>query len=245
METSYSIFLVIMSFIVATFGSLLALITTRDGLLESEDKRGGLIFLASLCLGGVGIWSMHFIGMLAMTVQGMVMDFNWGLTAFSFIVGVLVVYIGLFIMNKGVFSIVKLIAAGVIVGLGVAAMHYTGMLAMEMQAEIQWNWGLVGASIGIAVTAAIVALWLAVHVKHMWQILLSAIVMGIAVCGMHYTGMFAASFIHNPALPEISQMTASTNVLTLIIMIVDFVVLLLATILAMGKANSRKGFSAV
>uniref|UniRef100_UPI000B360804 MHYT domain-containing protein n=1 Tax=Crenothrix polyspora TaxID=360316 RepID=UPI000B360804 len=185
---SYNITLVILSFIVAVIGSFMALIATRDALLRPADSRRGLIILASLCLGGVAIWSMHFIGMLAFDMNGMDMSYNGWFTALSFYVGVGVVYVGLTLMTTGEFEVSKLIMAGVLVGFGVAGMHYSGMLSMQVQADAHWNWGLVIVSIGIAVTAAIVALWLAVHVKHLWQIFISAVVMGIAVCGMHYTG---------------------------------------------------------
>lgn len=242
METSYNITLIILSYITAFLGSFMSLKTFRDALLEPKESRGGLIFLASMCLGGVGIWSMHFIGMLALTVHGTEMDFNWGLTAVSFAVGVLVVYLGLSIISQGTFTVTKLIGSGFIVGLGVVGMHYTGMLALLMQADTQWNWGIIATSIGIAVAAAIVALWLAIHVKNSWQTLLSAMVMAVAVCGMHYTGMAAADFVHNPLLPDVPTMSLGTTILTIIILAVDAVVVLLALIITMGNANKRLQF---
>lgn len=237
---NYNISLVVLSYTIAVIGSLMALIVTRDALNRVSSERKGLITLASLCLGGVGIWSMHFIGMLALEMNTISMNYSWGLTALSLLVGVGVVYIGLALMSFGEFGYFKLILAGIVVGLGVAAMHYTGMLAMQMQADLQWNWNGVALSIGIAISAAIVALWLAVHVKHFWQMLVSALIMGVAVCGMHYIGMNAVSFVFNNNLPIVIPMTLSSSVFSLIISLIDAVIVVLAIIVAMVEANKRK-----
>jgi NO-binding membrane sensor protein with MHYT domain len=237
---NYSTSLVVISFIMSVIGSLMALTVTRAALNKSSDSRGGLLFLAALSLGGVGIWSMHFIGMLAFNMNGMIMNFNWGLTGLSFIVGVVVVYIGLLVMGTGELKFFKLILAGIFVGLGVAGMHYTGMLAMKMQADVHWNETIIAISIGIAITAAIVALWLAVNVKQMWQIVVSALVMGVAVCGMHYTGMAAANFVPNAALPFVEPMITSTSIFTATIGTLDIVIVLIAMVVAMAEANRNK-----
>ncbi|WP_394751902.1 MHYT domain-containing protein [Crenothrix sp.] len=236
----YSFSLVLLSYIIAVVGSLMALIATRDALLRPENSRRGLILLAALSLGGVAIWSMHFIGMLAFDMHGMDMNYNGWLTVLSFVVGVGVVYIGLMIMVLGKFKLPKLILAGILVGLGVAGMHYTGMLSMEVQADSHWNWSLVAVSIGIAIAAAIVALWLAVHVKHMWQMVASALVMGVAVCGMHYTGMVAVDFVHNAALPYVTSMSVTASVFSLTIATLDAVIIILALAQALSESNQRK-----
>jgi NO-binding membrane sensor protein with MHYT domain len=183
---------------------------------------------------------MHFIGMLAYNMPGMAMDYNWWLTALSFIVGVGVVFMGLSIMTAGEFGFIKLVLAGFLVGSGVAAMHYTGMLSMQMQADAKWDWTLIGASLVIAVVASIVALWLAVHVKQLWQIIASALVMGVAVCGMHYTGMAAVEFVYNTDLPVIKPMALTSTIFTLIIVSMDAVIIVLAMAMAMGEANRRR-----
>ncbi len=239
METHYSTDLIAISYIIASLGSLMALLINRDALLRPEEKRSGLVLLASICLGGVGIWSMHFIGMLAMNMPGMEICYNWWLTVLSFVVGVFVVYLGLFIMSQGKFGIPKLVVAGFIVGLGVAAMHYTGMFAMQLQANFSWNWEYIAASLVIAITASIVALWLSVYVKKMWQMVLSALVMGVAVCGMHYTGMAAVSFEYDATLPSVTPVIGGTAIVTLSIVLIDIVVLFIAAITAMAESNKR------
>ena len=233
--THYDITLVLFSYIISVAGSLMALIMTRDA-QENPDNSGGLIPLGALCLGGVGIWSMHFIGMIAFSMPNMNMGYDVWLTVFSLFIGIGVVYMGLkFIGNE--FSIVKLILAGFVVGLGVAAMHYTGMLAMQVQANIIWDWTIIISSIGIAVVAATVALWLSVHVTHLWQITVSALVMGLAVCGMHYTGMTAATFVYDPSLP-VHQPTEALYFI-MIIGAIDLIILIVAFMVAMTQARMR------
>jgi NO-binding membrane sensor protein with MHYT domain len=237
---NFNLTLVFISYLVAVIGSLMALIIIRDAFMRESDSRRGLVMIAAMCLGGVAIWSMHFIGMLAYNMHGMAMDYNWWLTALSFIVGVGVVFLGLTIMTIGEFGFIKLILAGFLVGLGVAAMHYTGMLSMQMQADAKWDWTLIGTSLVIAVVASIVALWLAVHVKQLWQIIASALVMGVAVCGMHYTGMAAVEFVHDAELPVVEPMALTSTIFTLIIISMDAVIIVLAMAMAMGEANKRR-----
>jgi NO-binding membrane sensor protein with MHYT domain len=241
---NYSLGLVSISYVMSVIGSLMALITVRSALQRSSGNINGLLALAALCLGGVGIWSMHFIGMLALEMNDMPMNFNWGLTAISFIVGVIGVYVGLFVMSRGEMKIVKLILAGFLVGSAVVAMHYTGMLAMQMQADVQWDWTVIAISAVIAVVASIVALWLAINVKQMWHIIVSALVMGVAVCGMHYTGMEAASFVPNSGLQYVEPMTASITFFTATIATIDTVIVIVTMVVDMLEANKRSFTSA-
>ncbi|ASF45318.1 MHYT domain-containing protein [Methylovulum psychrotolerans] len=237
--SNFNVYLVFVSYIVAVIGSLMALIAVRDALHDEPNSRSSMIWVSALCLGGVGIWSMHFIGMLAYNMNGMAMNYNWWLTALSFVVGVGVVYCGLTIMAIGKFGFLKLIMAGFLVGLGVAAMHYTGMLSMQMQADTKWDTSIIAVSTGIAVVAAIVALWLAVHVKRLWQIVVSALVMGVAVCGMHYTGMTAVEFVQNDALPTVSPMGLTGTIFTLIIISIDAIIVIFSMLMVMARANKR------
>ena len=119
-------------------------------------------------------------------------------------------------------------------GLGVAAMHYTGMAAMRMQAHLDYNLGIVGISLGIAVVASIAALWLGFNTTRLWQIVASALVMGLAVCGMHYTGMKAAIMRHDAALP--AQVAGlSPEILAYVIFLVTLVILSLASLLGSNR----------
>jgi NO-binding membrane sensor protein with MHYT domain len=133
---------------------------------------------------------MHFIGMNAADL-GMPVTYDPALTITSLILAVLAPAIGLFIVGRSDGGAINLPLGGVLTGLGVALMHYTGMAAMILPAKISYDVTLFSASIVIAVVAATVALWLAFNLRGNLQRFGSAFVMGIAVCGMHYTGMYA------------------------------------------------------
>jgi len=102
---------------------------------------------------------------------------------------------GLFIVGRNPKNVVNLFVGGTIAGSGVAIMHYTGMGAMRMQAIIEWDPTIVAVSVGIAIAAATAALWLTFHTQHLIQRVAAALVMAIAVCGMHYTGMYAGTYV--------------------------------------------------
>lgn len=137
---------------------------------------------------------MHFIAMLACTMD-IPITYDLPLTVLSAIIGLAAAAAGLAILGTGQFNTGKLVLAGILTGLGMAGMHYTGMAAMRMPAEIHYDRTLVIASVAIAIIASCVALWLAFNLRGWVRMLGSALVMGIAVSGMHYTGMAAAKFI--------------------------------------------------
>lgn len=188
--SDYNLVLVGLSYCVSVLGSYMALKLAS----ALPDAEGPLFWRwlagSAFALGGAGIWSMHFLGMLAYQTP---VDFGYDplMTALSFVVAVGVVGLGLFVVAKRSNHLGALIGAGTITGLGVAVMHYTGMEAMLMPGEMKYDLPIVIASVMIAIGAAIVALWLAFNVTQLSWRIFSAMVMGIAVCGMHYTGMAA------------------------------------------------------
>ncbi|MHB2206066.1 MHYT domain-containing protein [Methylobacterium sp. CM6257] len=146
---------------------------------------------AALAMGG-GIWSMHFVGMLAFEM-GMPAAYHFGLTLLSLLIAVAVTgaaFIWVAYRGEGPAGI---LLAGPLMGFGVAGMHYTGMAALRMPGTLAYSLPIVAVSVAIAVAAATAALWLAFRQNGVWQKLLAACVMGVAVAGMHYTGMAAAT----------------------------------------------------
>jgi NO-binding membrane sensor protein with MHYT domain len=143
-----------------------------------------------VALGGGAIWSMHFIAMNAADM-GMPVAYDEILTLASLGVGIVASAIGLFVVGRSDGGPINLPLGGVVTGLGVAWMHYMGMDAMILQARISYDETLFYASIAIAVVAATAALWLAFNLRGNWQRFGGAIVMGIALCGVDYAGMFA------------------------------------------------------
>ena len=187
----YEPFLVALSYVISVFGSYTALqlaIAIPAG--RTWGAVIGSVVGAATAVGGGAIWSMHFIGMNAADLS-IPVAYDPALTITSLILSILAPAVGLFIVGRSDGGPINLPLGGVLTGLGVALMHYTGMAAMIMPAKITYDPTLFWASIAIAVVAATVALWLAFNLRGNLQRFGSAFVMGIAVCGMHYTGMYA------------------------------------------------------
>ncbi|MGO1070792.1 MHYT domain-containing protein [Lysobacter sp. CA199] len=190
--------LVILSYVVSVLGSFTALQLAIAIPNASGGTRWRAVTAAGVAMGGGAIWAMHFIAMLACRMNVEV-TYDLPVTLGSAVVAVVSCMAGLAIAGSGVFNWGKLIVGGVLMGLGVTGMHYAGMAAMLMPADTVYDSTLVMTSAAIAIVASIVALWLAFNLRGWGQMLGSALVMGVAVCGMHYTGMLAASFVPNKA----------------------------------------------
>ena len=182
-----------LSYFVSVLGCLFGLIATaRARRIVDGQRRAGWLILAACSIGGTGIWSMHFIAMLGFSVKNQSpIQFDLGVTAASLITAIIVVAIGLFIVGYGRVSALKVIAAGIFTGVGVAGMHYSGMAAMQIPATVSYDPKLVAASVGIAIVAATVALWFTLVLNRPVALTVGALIMGVAVNGMHFTGMYA------------------------------------------------------
>src|SRR5262249_46990749 len=191
---TYDVTLVALSLLIATLASYTALDLAARIPAAVGWPRHAWFATAAVAMGG-GIWSMHFIGMLAFSMPGMELSYDVGLTILSLLVPIVVAGAGFyFVSRKGNDELIRLALAGLFVGLGIVAMHYTGMAAMRMTAHLSYDPLLVALSIVIAIVASTVALWLAFRRTGLIQRLMAAAVMGIAVSGMHYTAMAAAVF---------------------------------------------------
>jgi NO-binding membrane sensor protein with MHYT domain len=187
--------LMILSFVVSVLGSFTALqLAIGIPLARTSAQRWQALLAAGAAMGGGAIWAMHFIAMLACQMD-IPVAYDPGVTLLSAVFAIGACMAGLAIAGIGVFSWGKLVLAGICMGLGVAGMHYTGMAAMRMPADTVYAIDIVALSILIAIVASTAALWLAFNLRGWPQMLGSALVMGIAVCGMHYTGMYAAQFM--------------------------------------------------
>jgi NO-binding membrane sensor protein with MHYT domain len=173
-------------------GSLLGLVSTARARASTDKRRRAwLLVLAAWAIGGTGIWVMHFMAMIGFSVTNTPLRFDVPITIASFLIAVVMVGIGLFIVGYGRRSVWKVLVGGPITGVSVALMHYTGMAAMRLNGHIDYDRNLVIASYAIAIVAATVALWFTVVVRGAIATGAAAVVMGIAVCSMHYTGMAA------------------------------------------------------
>lgn len=198
---SYIPFLVVLSYAVAVIGSFTGLRFAGDIRNAATEKTKKLFHLGGAFAFGAGIWAMHFIGMLAYKMD-MALSYDPVLTVLSMLVAIGIAYGVLAIIRAPRLNLFRMIAGGFLLGAAICAMHYTGMAAMEMDADLRYIPSLFGLSFLIAVTASLAALLIVFVLggkeegrrKLVWQIL-AAMVMGAAICGMHYTGMEAAVFI--------------------------------------------------
>src|SRR5262245_13495623 len=160
-QFSYGVLTPAFSYGVSVLGCLFGLIATaRARRIADGQRRAGWLTLAACSIGGTGIWSMHFIAMLGFSVEDEpTIQFDLGIALASLITAIVVVAIGLFIVGYGRVSALKVMAAGIFTGVGVAGMHYSGMAAMQIPATVSYDPKLVGASVVIAIVAATVALW--------------------------------------------------------------------------------------
>lgn len=202
MVAEYNLVLVALSYIVSVLGSYTALqmAVAIPSARDLDEKRSAII-KAGIAMGGGAIWSMHFIAMLAYDM-GMSVTYDTFLTALSAVIAMVACAIGLAIAGIGLFTLEKLVSAGVFMGCGVAGMHYMGMAAMIMPMEVSYDLNILIVSIIIGVLASCAALWIAFHMRGKWQMFGSALIMGVAVCGMHYTGMSAAKYQHTSVVQE-------------------------------------------
>ncbi len=186
--------LVALSYLVAVLGSYTALqLAIGIPAARNQRDRTQAVLASGAAMGGA-IWAMHFIAMLACQMDVQV-TYDLALTVLSAVIAMVSCMVGLGVAGSGVFAWSKLGLGGLFMGLGVAGMHYTGMAAMRMAATVHYDSSVVAISVVIAVVASCAALWLAFNMRGAALMLGSALVMGVAVCGMHYTGMAAAEFV--------------------------------------------------
>ena len=225
--------LVTLSILIATVASYTALDLAGRIRAATGWAAHAWLATAALAMGG-GIWAMHFVAMLAFSMPGMEAHYDLSLTLLSLIVPVAVTGIGFAVVNQPRRSRFALVASGLLMGIGIAAMHYTGMAAMHVPASLRYDALWVAVSILIAVGASTIALWLAFKNTGLVQKLVAAGVMGVAVSGMHYTAMYAAAFTaHGVTDGGHGYASISQTNLALAVAATTFLILFLSLIAAM------------
>jgi signal transduction histidine kinase len=205
MTAHYDPVLVVTSIAIAIFASYVALDTVVR--LSGPHRRGRRWWwLCAPAAMGLGIWSMHFVGMLAFHLQ-MPVGYDVALVVASVLVAIAASALALFVASRPSLPIPVLAVASLCMGAAISGMHYIGMAAMRLDAAITWRPSLVILSIVIAIGASFAALLLAFRLRALstdlfhWPKLGAATLMGIAIAGMHYTGMAAAQFTPVPPSP--------------------------------------------
>jgi NO-binding membrane sensor protein with MHYT domain len=180
----------ILAYVLSFVGSLLGLVaTSRARAATTRRQQARWLMLAAWSIGGTAVWVMHFVAMIGVSVPGTPILYDVPMTIASWLISVLVVGAGLFLVGYGRPSVAKLLVGGPITGLGVAAMHYTGTASLHIDGTFSYARSRVVASIVIAIVAATVALWFTMIANRPASIILASAIMGVAVVGMHYTGM--------------------------------------------------------
>lgn len=232
---SWDSVLVCVSLIVAFIASFTAL-DTAGRVAVSRGWIARLWLLVSGTAMGIGVWAMHFIGMLAMMMP-MTLRYDVRLTIVSLLVAILASMLA-FGQTVGGADLTRrrLLRGSLILGAGVVVMHYLGMYALLISPQPEWNRPLVALSMLIAFVASGVALWLAFHLRQgEYNLLimrgLASLVMGIAIAGMHYVGMAAAEFSHVSAMQHNGVSTQGLAVWVTIITLIILGVTLLSSML--------------
>lgn len=233
----YNSSLVLLSVIVAVLASYIALdFTGRLRDRNNTPMSTHLWLMGGAIAMGAGIWSMHFIGMLSFTIPGVPLQYDLLWTAISLVVAIFASGFALFLLKSKNINLKHLIGGGIILGLAIASMHYTGMEAMLISLNIRYLPTLFLLSILIAILASEAAIWFALKSNRIISRyrnrakISSAIIMGIAICGMHYTGMSASVFtpLCTPSLSATLSPSLNPTLLSIAIAAVTFIILAIA-----------------
>jgi len=216
MVGSYDYRLVALSVVIAVLASYAAL----DVAGRVTSAKGGIRFLwliGGAVAMGIGIWSMHYIGMLAFRLP-IPVQYDWPTVSLSLLAAILASAIALFVVSREKMGFIRAIVGSVFMGGAIAGMHYIGMAAMRLTAMCHFSSAIVTISVLLAIVISLVALWLTFHFRGEtrsggWRKILSAIVMGVAIPAMHYTGMAAATF--TPATVTEGSLSHALNISSL------------------------------
>jgi PAS domain S-box-containing protein len=204
LPVTYDLLLVVLSVAIAVMASYTALDLSGRAGSAAGRWRMAWLFAAAVATGA-GIWTMHFIGMLAFRLP-MAVHYDLALTATSLVLPMAVTGGALALVMESRPSRARIAAGGLLMGSGIVTMHYLGMAAMEMGAAIRYDTSLVAASVAIAIVTSTAALSLASGRDKVSGRLGSASILGVGIAGMHYTGMAAATFT---LMPDHAEMTVA------------------------------------
>ena len=197
LPTGHDPWIVAASLLIATLAAYVAM-DLAQRVRRSDDRLDVVWWAVGSVAMGTGIWAMHFVGMLGFWLP-IRLGFAGNLTLASWAVAVVASSIALWVASQPDFNLRRLVVASLMMGAGICAMHYVGMAALDMAPGIVWDWGTVALSAAIAVGASAAAMSIFALIRRQGERrfgiqLSAALLMGVAICGMHYTGMAAASF---------------------------------------------------
>ncbi len=222
LTVTYDPVLVLASILVAVMASFTGLrLTTGISGLGPQERRLA-IAKAAVALGS-GIWSMHFVGMLAVQLP-IVLVYDALPTLISVLIAILVVGLGLILLHFGARTRTRIAAAGLLTGIGIVSMHYVGMAAVRGNCIIAYDPIGVLLATGIAVIASILALELAYNKRTFGLTLVGAVILGLTITAMHYTAMLWTTFLPGDGVEIIAEPSLSSGMLALIVSLAAFVI---------------------
>lgn len=222
LEVAYSPFLVLCSLAVAIMASFTALRLTSNLRALSAPRRKVRVAQAALALG-TGIWSMHFIGMLAVSLP-ILISYNPVSTLASALIAVLVVGMAFLSLHFGLRTRSRVIVAGTLTGLGIVGMHYLGMSAISANCVVSYSPAGVVLAIAIAIATSIAAIELAYRRRSFLSVSAGSVVLGLAISAMHYTAMFFTVFSLGVDIEPTAAPLLKTDQLALVVTLSSFVV---------------------
>ena len=247
---SYNYWMVALSLFIAVLASFMGLQVALQASDECSNKRKhAMLLIGSITLGG-GIWTMHFIGMLAFDLCTRV-DYGWLLTLLSLFPGIAASWVALSYINENQQGIKPLLIGGILVGSGIGTMHYSGMAAMDMAPLLRYDPWIFALSIIVAVSLAILALWIRRGLKSYrgktlkpWHTnAIASLIMGTAISSMHYVGMAAARFVKPPGFEYSTQSSETSLYLALGVASATIVIILMVlglNLIQRYKETSRR-----
>ena len=193
LPATYDPGLVVLSYIVASLAAYTAIdLAGRVSEFRAEPRRAAAWLTGGAFAMGAGIWSMHFVAMLAYQLP-IPVRYEPVTTLASMVAAIVTSGFALYIVTRGALSWRRLLVSGAIMGAGIGTMHYTGMAAMRLDALVMYNIAPWLLSIVNAIVCSTIAIWLVFRLggTGLLSKVLAALVMGVAIAGMHYTGMYA------------------------------------------------------
>jgi diguanylate cyclase len=247
LTVTYDPILVAVSVLVAIAASFTGLQLTTGISALAPAERKAVIAKAAIALGA-GIWSMHFVGMLAVRLP-VVIAYDALPTLISMLLAILVVGLGLILLHFGVRTQRRIVAAGCLTGLGIALMHYVGMAAVRGNCIIAYDPKGVALALAIAVIASILALEFAYGRRTLRLTALGSIVLGLAISSMHYAAMIFTTFSLGTGIELVGEPVLSTGGLAIVVSLAAFVLcglfLLVAVPFAVAPEEARAAAVAV
>ncbi|MGW1881919.1 MHYT domain-containing protein [Streptomyces sp. NPDC001970] len=242
---TYGVVTPVAAYLMACLGGALGLRCTTRSVRNGRSLKPGWRALGAISIGS-GIWTMHFIAMMGFTVAEAPISYDRPTTFASLGVAVVMTGIGIFIVGYRGATAMALVTGGTITGLGIASMHYLGMAGMQLQGRLEYDTLTVALSVVIAVVAATSALWAAVSIHGFLPSLGASLVMGLAVSGMHYTGMAAVDVhLHGTVPPGAVGDSPATLIAPMLVgpavfLVLAGVIVMFDPLLVMGEPDRQQ-----